>query len=151
MNATELKNIIWHYTRKINDNVNNTFCPICEKYGLTILQTRILMELYRYGPNTIGGLAESIVITSTNASVMCKKMEKMGLLKRVRDSEDERVVKVYLNDKGNEIISEINRITDRKISQIIAENQEETLEDIVKGVHKLNELLYKISLTNEKK
>lgn len=145
MEAAKFKNIIWDYTRKINESVNNALSPVCEEYDLTILQARILMEVFRYGPNTIGGLADNIVVTRTNASVMCKKMEQMGFLNRVRDSEDERVVKVYLTDKGNEILSEIDKIMDKRISQIIDNNREETVEDIIKGIHKLNEMLNKLN------
>jgi len=144
MNISEFKNIIWDYTRKINENTNSIFNPICDKYGLTILQVRILMELYRYDFHTIGSLAEGICVAGTNISAMCKKLENMGLLKRVRDQNDERVVKVALTDKGNGIILELDRFLDEKISRNIGDEAEEFLEDIIIGLKKLNELLEKI-------
>ena len=76
-------------------------------------------------------------------SAMCKKLEKMDLIVRVRDKEDERVVKVNLTDKGKGIVFNINELLDEKISKSIQGNMEETLEDIIRGAKKLNDLLEK--------
>ena len=46
MNITEFNNEILDLTRKINENTNIIFNPVCEQYGLTALQARILMKLH---------------------------------------------------------------------------------------------------------
>lgn len=145
MDLAGFKKIIWDYTRQINENANNVLSPVCEQYSLTILQLRILMELYRYGPHTVGSLAEGIHVAGTNISAMCKKLERMKLLKRVRDRNDERVVKVVLTVKGNETVSDINSYLDEIILQSIGNEAEDTLDDIINGMQKLNNLLQKIS------
>lgn len=145
MNVSEFKDIMWDYTRKINENINCAFSPVCEKYGLTMLQVRTLMELYKYEPHTIGSLAECICVAGTNISAMCKKLENMGLLQRVRDQYDERVVKVVLTEKGSNIVLEMDRLLNERISQNIPHEMEETLDDIIKGLQKLNDLLQKIA------
>ena len=60
MNITDFKFAILEYTRKINENINKLFNPIFAEYGLTMLQGRILMELFHFGILSIGNLAESI-------------------------------------------------------------------------------------------
>lgn len=102
------------------------------------------MELYKYESHTIGSLAEGICVAGTNISAMCKKLENMGLLRRFRDQGDERVVKVVLTERGNGIVSEMDRLLDINISQNIGDEAEETLDDIIKGLQKLNDLLKKV-------
>lgn len=144
MNVSEFKDIIWDYTRKINENTNNIFNPVCEEYGLTMMQVRILMELYKCESHTIGSLAEGTCAAGTNISAMCKKLENMGLLERFRDKSDERVVKVALTEKGDGIVLGINSFFNVKISENIGEEMEESFDDIIRGLQKLNDLLQKI-------
>ncbi|KPU45190.1 organic hydroperoxide resistance transcriptional regulator [Oxobacter pfennigii] len=144
MNISEFKNIIWDYTRKINENTNKIFSPLCEQYGLTMLQVRILMELYKYESHSIGSLAEGIYVAGANISSMCKKLEHMDLLKRVRNQQDERVVTVALTQKGNEIVSRMDKFLNEKILQNIDEKAEETFDDIISGIKKLNDLMQNI-------
>lgn len=145
MEVAEFQNLLWDYTRKISENSNKAFGLLAEKYGLTILQVRILMALYHNGCYTIGNLAEDICVAGTNLSPMCKKLEKMDCLKRIRDQEDERIVKVTLTEKGNGIVLEIDKELNQKIMQYIDFEVEKALEEIIAGVHKLNDVLLKIS------
>jgi DNA-binding MarR family transcriptional regulator len=145
MNICDFKGILWDYTRKISKNMNNTFCPICEQHGLTMMQVKVLAELNSYGSHTVGSLADSTSIAGTNISAMCKKLEGKGFLKRVRNQEDERVVRIALTQMGKEIVLEIDTSLNKKFLQLMEGESEETLDDIIKGLQKLNTLLQKIS------
>lgn len=145
MEVAEFKNIVWDYTRKITESVNCIFSPVSEDYGLTMMQTRILMELHKNEPHTIGSLANSTCVAGANISAMCKKLEGSGLLERVRNREDERVVRVVLTKVGKETVMEIDRLCNDKISQYLMNENEETFEDIIVGLQKLNELLRRIN------
>ncbi len=150
MEVAEFKDIVWDYTRKIAESMNCVFSPVSEKYGLTMIQTRILMELHKYEPHTIGSLADSTCVAGANISAMCKKLEGQGLLERARNQEDERVVRVVLTKVGKETVLEIDRLCNDKISQHLVNETEKTFEDIILGLQKLNELLQRInSVENE--
>lgn len=144
MEVTDFKNIILDYTRKIAESMNTAFCPLVEEYGLTMMQARILMELYNCENHTIGSLAESTCAAGANISAMCKKLEGQGLLERVRYKKDERVVKVVLTEEGKEKVMNINRAFNEKFSKDLANEAEETFDDIILGLQKLNDLLQKI-------
>lgn len=150
MEVSEFKNIILDYTRKIAESVNCVFSPACENHGLTKMQIRILMELHQYGSHTIGSLADSICVAGANISAMCKKLEGQGLVERVRNREDERVVQVVLTRLGEETVWEIDELFNNKISQHIMDEKEENLEDIILGLKKLNKLLQKIGSIEKK-
>lgn len=145
MDVSDFKSFMWDYTRKISESMNNAFCPICEKNGLTMMQVRILVELYRFRSHTVGSLADSISVAGANISPMCKKLECMGFLERIRNQEDERVVKVALTQMGKEVVFEIDTSLNEKILHQIEGESEETFDDIVLGLQKLNDLLERVS------
>lgn len=145
MEVADFKNLVWDYTRKIAESMNCIFSPVGEKYGLTMMQLRILLELCQCGSHTVGSLADRTCIAGTNISAMCKKLEAEGLLERVRNRQDERVVLVALTRLGEDTVLEIDRLCNEKISQHLSNETEETFEDIVSGLQKLNDLLLKIN------
>lgn len=145
MNVSEFKNIMWDYTRKVSESMNSALCPACDKYGLTMMQVRILVELYKCESHTIGSLADSVSIAGTNLSPMCKKLESKGFLERVRNQYDERVVKVVLTKKGKEIIFEIDTSLNERILHQTEGESEETFNAIILGLQKLDTLLQQIS------
>ena len=149
MEVAEFKNTVWDYTRKIGESMNSVFCPVSDEYGLTMMQTRILLELHQYESHTIGSLADSICAAGTNISAMCKKLEGQGLLERVRNREDERVVRVVLTKLGKETVLEIDRLFNEKISQYLTGENEESFNDIILGLQKLNEILQRMSKVNK--
>lgn len=151
MDVAEFKNIVWDYSRKIEESINFLFSPISEKFGLTMMQTRILMQLNQYDSHTIGSLASSTCIAGTNISAMCKKLEAQGLLERVRNREDERVVRVALTKLGKETALEIDRMCNDMISRHLMNEPEGTFEDIISGLKMLNELLERIESVEERK
>jgi MarR family transcriptional regulator, organic hydroperoxide resistance regulator len=145
MEVTDFKNNLWDYTRKISENTNIVITSLCEQHELTVLQGRILVEIKQYGSHTIGSLANRLNIAGTNISTMCKKLATKGFLERVRDEEDERVVRLILSEKGNKVVEEINQELLEKISISIKGETKESLFDIINGLKKMNDLLEKIS------
>jgi len=145
MEVSEFKNLVLDYTRKIAESMNCIFGPISDNYGLTMMQTRILLELHQSGVHTVGSLADSTCIAGTNISAMCKKLEAQGLLERVRNRDDERVVRIALTGKGKDIVLGIDSMCNEKIAQHLIDEAEETFEDIVAGLQKLNDLMDRIS------
>jgi MarR family transcriptional regulator, organic hydroperoxide resistance regulator len=144
MDVINFKNILWRYTRKINERTSNLISTLCDHHGITTLQGRILLEIEQHGSHTIGTLATRLHIAGTNISTMCKKLEGKGLLARVRDEGDERVVKVALSDKGKSVVEEINSELIEKISKAIHGETDQSLQDIINGLKKLNNLLEKM-------
>jgi DNA-binding MarR family transcriptional regulator len=147
VNTEEVRNILWENTRIIKDNTNKAFSPLCEKYGLTMMQGRIITELHHYGPKSIGNLAESVAVAGANLSAMCKRMEDQGLVVRRRDPSDERMVMVDLTEYGRSIADDIDKTLMMKLQKILEESDIGVINDIVKGMVLLNELLTRISET----
>jgi MarR family transcriptional regulator, organic hydroperoxide resistance regulator len=145
MDVHDFTKMFWDYSKKINDHIHFAFQPISDQYGLTLLQARILVEIYGHGRHTIGSLANSINMAGANISTMCKKLENMELVRRVRDQQDERIVNVVLTLKGQEIVESFNHEILEKVSLYIKLEPERNLEDIIKGLQELEKLLKHIA------
>ena len=144
MNIDEFKKIIFAYTKEMNENMNMAFHFLNEKYGLTLMQLRILMEIHRAGSHTVGSLAEASGVAGTNVSTMCKRLEKEGYLQRTRDQVDERIVRIMLTEYGKKTILEIDHYLNDKIANILGDEADETFKIITSGMEKINSLLQRI-------
>ena len=149
MNIAEFKKVIFSYSRKINESMNIAFSFLGEKYGITLLQLRLLMEINHCGSHTIGSLADAVNMAGANISTMCKKLEKQGLVRRIRDQVDERVVRIELTDFGKKSMTEIDHYLNEKLNNILANQAEETFEMITAGMDKINSLLLKLGRDHE--
>lgn len=78
-----------------------------EEYGINMAAFDVLAALRRSGPpfqQTIGDLAGVTMVTSGGITQRVDRLEAMGLVERVRDATDRRVVYVTLTDKGIETV-----------------------------------------------
>lgn len=67
---------------------------------MTPEQYWLLRLLNRTGSLSVGELANELGITTSSATVACKRLEKAGLLTRERCADDERIVRVALTEQG---------------------------------------------------
>jgi DNA-binding MarR family transcriptional regulator len=141
MEGMEFKNEIWDLIRLVSVGMDHVFRPIVEPCGLTMMQTRILMEIARSDSSTVGNLAGVVGLSSGNASTLFKKLEQSGFIKRIRDSHDERVVKLLLTELGAETVQKIDRAIQTKYAAILAGKSSRDLAVIIAGMRKLNEIL----------
>jgi len=75
--------------------------------GLTISQFGVLEALYHKGPLCQRDIAAKILKSSGNITLVIDNLEKSGLVRRERDSEDRRFLTVHLTDAGTELIARV--------------------------------------------
>lgn len=83
--------------------ITRLYRPILEKLELTYPQFLTLTVLWEHERLTVKDIGELLYLDSGTLTPMLKRMEAMGLLIRVRASEDERKVYVELTEKGNNL------------------------------------------------
>ena len=76
-------------------------------YNLTISQFAILEALYHLGTLSQRELAEKLLKSTGNMSIVLKNIEKRGLVSRERDPQDNRYVQVCITDSGTAIIESL--------------------------------------------
>lgn len=75
--------------------------------GLTISQFGVLEALHHKGPLCQRDIAVKILKSSGNITLVIDNLEKQGLVKRERTSEDRRYLTVRLTEKGEALISTV--------------------------------------------
>lgn len=80
------------------------------KIGLHKGQPIILALLWKQDGLTQKEIAESLGLRPPTLTVMLRRMEKAGLLKRMVDVGDMRMIRVYLTEKGREIREQVEEI-----------------------------------------
>jgi MarR family 2-MHQ and catechol resistance regulon transcriptional repressor len=75
--------------------------------NLTITQFGVLEALYHIGPLCQGELAEKLLRSGGNLTLVVDNLEKAGYVQRERDPADRRFVVVKLTDKGAKFITEL--------------------------------------------
>jgi len=83
---------------------------------LTISQFGALEALYHLGPMSQVGIGKKILKTSGNMTLVIDNLEKRGLVRRTRSSEDRRYFTVYLTESGEELMREFFPGHARKIT-----------------------------------
>ena len=73
--------------------------------GLTVSQFGVLEALYYRGPMPVGQLAEKILRSSANLTLVVDNLAKRGLVARERRPDDRRSIEVSLTDDGRALIA----------------------------------------------
>lgn len=77
------------------------------KAGTTPSQFGVLEALYHLGPLLPSQLARKHLMSRGNITTVVDNLEKRGLVRRERDSQDRRVIFVHLTDEGRALLQEI--------------------------------------------
>lgn len=80
---------------------------ILSNYTITPPQFIALQWLFEHGDMTIGELSNKMFLAFSTTTDLVDRMEKNNLVKRVRDKQDRRVVRIHLLKEGERIIEEV--------------------------------------------
>ena len=75
--------------------------------GITLTQFAVLEALYHLGPMSLSDIAQKVLTTGGNLTMVVGNLERQGLAKRQRSPEDRRVQIVVLTAKGKSLIREM--------------------------------------------
>lgn len=75
--------------------------------GLTVTQFGVLESLYHLGPLCQGELAEKLLRSGGNLTLVVDNLEKAGYVVRERDPADRRFVVVKLTERGSAFIATV--------------------------------------------
>ncbi|MDY6961968.1 MAG: MarR family transcriptional regulator [Pseudomonadota bacterium] len=74
--------------------------PRLDAIGLTYPQYLVFMVLWEADGITVKALGDRLFLDSGTITPLVKRLEARGLLRRQRDEEDERMVRIYLTPEG---------------------------------------------------
>lgn len=85
---------------------NRVYKPLLDRFGITYPQYLAIVALSSKDGQKVSELGEKLFLESNTLTPLIKRLESAGLVSRVRDSEDERVVRVTLTPAGRSLADE---------------------------------------------
>lgn len=74
--------------------------PLLDPLGLTYPQYLVMAVLWEKDGRTVGEIGEKLILESSTLTPLLKRLETAGMVRRTRDQDDERVVRILLTPKG---------------------------------------------------
>jgi MarR family transcriptional regulator, organic hydroperoxide resistance regulator len=84
--------------------------PLLEPMGLTHPQYLVMLALWQHAPRSVKELSGLLHLDPGTLSPLLKRLEAGGLVRRQRDSGDERALAVTLTAKGRDLRAEAEKI-----------------------------------------
>lgn len=140
----EFNNTIFSMIREISHKIDILLQDTAQEMGITTLQLRMLITLYSSEKEvSIGNIGKAIGVTGGNISNICKKLEKLGFVKRVRSEEDERVVNVMLTKNGEKAAVKVGDYLYKLRNEFQNDEVGVNLQTIIDELNSLDQLLDK--------
>lgn len=140
----EFNNTIFSMIREISHKIDILLQDTAQEIGITTLQLRMLITLYSSEKEvSIGNIGKAIGVTGGNISNICKKLEKLGFVKRVRSEEDERLVNVMLTKNGEKAAVKVGDYLYKLRNEFKNDEVGVNLQTIIDELNSLDQLLDK--------
>ncbi|MFA9192622.1 MarR family transcriptional regulator [Flavobacterium sp. FZUC8N2.13] len=108
-----LKNQVCFPIYALAKEVINQYRPLLEELDVTYPQYLVLMVLWDLEEQTVGQLGEKLFLDSGTLTPLLKRMEQKNMVIRKRSSNDERIVKLSLTQKGLDLKEKAEYIPQR--------------------------------------
>ena len=142
-NDLKLENQLCFSLYAASREVIKLYKPCLDKFNLTYTQYIAMLVLWESDKSTVKEIGKKLHLDSGTLTPLLKKIESMGLIKRYRDKNDDRVVIVELTNKGRNLKDEIICVPKEIVSKINLE-----IDEIIILKDKLDNLLDKLKNTN---
>jgi len=92
----------WTLLTQLTKAYRSILDGLMDRIGLHRAQVNVLCRLFEHDGMTQSEIAEQLSVQGATITNMLQRMEETGLVRRQRDPEDNRLVRVYLTDMGRE-------------------------------------------------
>lgn len=108
-----------HMHRQIIKRYEAAWNKLYSKDELTLHQSDLLLRLAEDGAQKSSDLAQHLGISLGGMTYLSDKLAECGLIERIRDGEDRRVVMLSITDKGRERIESIQAFRQQLIRRTL--------------------------------
>lgn len=107
--------------------------------GVSMTQFHVLTLLEHHGALPMSRLAEMLDVSLSNATGLIDRMEEAGLVERVRDADDRRVVHVRPSDRGRAAREQVELMRDDVMRRLLARLDREQLDRLTASLRDLRD------------
>lgn len=112
-----------------------------KQYHVSAPQLNCLLALKDHGPLPPSQIARHILVKSSTVTGIVDRLEQKGLVQRVRNSRDRRVINIELTDTGGELAQNAPPPIQRTIMDGLKRVADERLTEITNALRLLTDML----------
>lgn len=124
--------------RYISSIVKQKGREILADFPITPPQFIALQWLNEDGDMTIGELSNKMYLACSTTTDLIDRMEANDLVERVRETNDRRVVRIHLKEKGQKIILDVLEARRQYLSKILGDFSEKDVKDLARTLQILH-------------
>ncbi|PTX43507.1 DNA-binding MarR family transcriptional regulator [Christiangramia gaetbulicola] len=128
--------------------ITKAYIPFLKEMSLTYPQYLVLLVLWEYETLSVNSIGEKLLLNTNTISPLIQRMEKAGLLKRERSTQDERMVMVKLTSKGKELKKKASPIPEKLLKTLLTDDVQ--LADVILVKDMMNKWIEILSENNKK-
>jgi DNA-binding MarR family transcriptional regulator len=91
----------------------------CQAHGLSMTHFHVLAVLEADGPTPMSRLADQLGVAFSNLTGIVSRMEERGIVERVHDAEDRRVVLAQLTPHGRDVVQKVEATRLEHMRQLV--------------------------------
>jgi DNA-binding MarR family transcriptional regulator len=114
---------------------------ILSNFEITNPQFDALLVLRDFGELTMGELCQKMFLACSTATDLIDRMERNGLIERVRDTADRRVIRLRVLAKGAQIIDEVMVARRGYLANVLSEIDVADKERLIQALEQVNYLM----------
>jgi DNA-binding MarR family transcriptional regulator len=111
---------------------------------VTLVQHRLLVLLATGGDQTVGTLAGQLEVNASNASRLCDRLQKLGLVTRDRSSSDGRAVDVSLTPSGRKLLETVRAHRRHEIRRVLGHMPPHDVEATMRALTAFGEAAHEV-------
>lgn len=114
---------------------------ILSSFEITSPQFDALVVLANHQGITMGELCQRMGLACSTTTDLIDRMERAGLLERVRDPHDRRVIRLRIKPRGQEILDAVIEARRRYLAGILSRLDGQELEELTRRLRQLHDLM----------
>lgn len=114
---------------------------ILSQFDITPPQFDALLVVANHEGITMGELCQRMYLACSTATDLIDRMERAGLLERVRDPQDRRVVRLKVRPRGQEILNAVLEARRQYLAGVLRRLDDQELEDLTRRLRQLYGLM----------
>jgi len=104
----------------------------------------VLKVLKKRGELPMSKISSRIHISKSNMTLLIDKLEEKGLVERIPDKKDRRVINIVLTEKGNNLLTNLRKYSNNEIKKNLSVLSTEDQEKLYDSVENIKEILMKL-------
>ncbi len=122
--SLQLKNQICFPLYALSKEITKLYRPLLEQLDMTYPQYLVMMVLWEDDGLTVSEVGEKLLLDSGTLTPLLKRLENKSFINRKRKKEDERVVELFLTDKGKSLKQKACSIPAEMLQKIDVKNDD---------------------------